>query len=193
MRQGRFRLFLFRGKVGRRMGVRERQPHEYVRDGTAKLLTLFHPHSGAVRGRGVTSCPNVVLHAWLKEELSAVPATISPRPVLDRAANREFWQSWQQKLQWPITLPEELPSLRMLLVLDNLAGHKTPELALWMFSQGVMPLYTPLSGSWLNICESERADHQATGIRVSAPTDNDRDHPFTGSDSQRLESRADAV
>ena len=135
-------------------GQPRRQPHEYVRDGTAKLLTLFHPRSGEVRGRGVTSCPNVVLHAWLKEELLAILARMPPQPVLERSANRELWRSWQQDLQWPITLPEELPPLRMLLVLDNLTGHKTPELVLWMFSRGVMPLYTPLCGSWLNMAES---------------------------------------
>jgi hypothetical protein len=42
----------------------------------------------------------------------------------------------------------------MLLVLDNLAGHKTPEFVLWLFAQGIMPLYTPLGGSWLNMAES---------------------------------------
>ena len=29
-----------------------RQPHEYIRGGTAKLLTLFHPASGQVRVTG---------------------------------------------------------------------------------------------------------------------------------------------
>jgi hypothetical protein len=42
----------------------------------------------------------------------------------------------------------------MLLVLDNLSGHKTPSFVLWLFANGIMPLYTPLSGSWLNMCES---------------------------------------
>ena len=42
----------------------------------------------------------------------------------------------------------------MLLVLDNLSGHKTPALVLWLVEHGVMPLYTPLSGSWLNMAES---------------------------------------
>jgi len=53
-----------------------------------------------------------------------------------------------------VTLPEDLPPLRMLLVLDNLTGHKSPELLLWMFSRGVMVLYTPLGASWLNMIES---------------------------------------
>ena len=42
----------------------------------------------------------------------------------------------------------------MLLVLDNLAGHKSPAFVLWLFSMGIMPLYTPLGGSWLNMAES---------------------------------------
>ncbi len=52
------------------------------------------------------------------------------------------------------TLPHKLPPLRLLLVLDNLAGHKTPAFVLWLVSQGIMPLYTPLGGSWLNMAES---------------------------------------
>ncbi len=151
---GPFQTVPFPGKRWQEDGQPRRQPHEYVRAGTAKLLPLFHPRSGAVRGRGVTSCPNVVLHAWLKEELLAILATMSPQPVLERSASRELWQSWQQDLQWPITLAAELPPLRMLLVLDNLTGHKTPELVLWMFSCGIMPLYTPLCGSGLNMAES---------------------------------------
>lgn len=50
--------------------------------------------------------------------------------------------------------PASLPPLRLLLVLDNLRGHKTPELVCWLVQQGVMPLYTPVAGSWLNRPES---------------------------------------
>ena len=53
----------------------------------------------------------------------------------------------------PFTLPEQLPPLRVLLVWDNLAGHKTPEMVLWLCRHGIMPLYTPLGGSWLNMAE----------------------------------------
>jgi hypothetical protein len=54
----------------------------------------------------------------------------------------------------PITLPIELPPRRVLLILDNLAGHRTPAFVLWLFAHAVMPLYTPLGGSWLNMAES---------------------------------------
>ena len=52
------------------------------------------------------------------------------------------------------TLPQQLPPLRLLLVWDNLKGHQTPELMLWLCEHGILPLYTPLSGSWLNMAES---------------------------------------
>lgn len=42
----------------------------------------------------------------------------------------------------------------MLLIWDNLRGHYTPELVVWVFAHGVMPLYTPHGGSWVNMAES---------------------------------------
>jgi len=59
----------------------QRYPHEYPRNGTAKMLTLFHPATGQVRVKGVTSTPNVVLHTWLKTELTAILAHL-PQPPL---------------------------------------------------------------------------------------------------------------
>ncbi|WP_307812056.1 hypothetical protein [Ktedonobacter sp. SOSP1-85] len=41
-----------------------------------------------------------------------------------------------------------------MLVLDNLAGHLSCDLVQWFFEHGVMPLYTPIGGSWLNMAES---------------------------------------
>jgi hypothetical protein len=35
--------------------------------------------------------------------------------------------------------------------LDNLAGHKTTAFVQWLFQHGIVPLYTPLGGSWLNM------------------------------------------
>ncbi len=49
-----------------------RQPHEYLRDGGAKLLTLFRPATGEVRAKGVPSVTNAVLHPWLKEDLTQI-------------------------------------------------------------------------------------------------------------------------
>ena len=131
-----------------------RYPHEYPRNGTAKMLTLFHPASGLVRVKGVTNTTNVVLHAWLKQELTDILAHLpEPTFILDAAAQRAAWERW-----WGHSLSDrfsaELPPLRIILIMDNLAGHKTPEFVQWLFQHGIVPLYTPLGGSWLNMTES---------------------------------------
>lgn len=132
-----------------------RQPHESVRNGTAKVLTLFRPADGGVRVEGATSVPNAILHPWAKRELTAILAEL-PAPPSPVEASRADWERWQAGLAWPITLPERPPPLRVLLVLDNLAGHRTPDFVGWLFAHGVMPLYTPVGGSWLNMAESIR-------------------------------------
>jgi hypothetical protein len=130
------------------------QSHEYIRNGTAKILTLFHPLTGQVRVKGVTSSANVVLHPWLKEELGAILRILPDAEIIDGETNRCLWKAWQEGLSVRITLSERLPALRMLLIWDNLSGHHTPEMVLWLFDHGIMPLYTPLGGSWLNMAES---------------------------------------
>ena len=118
------------------------------------MLTLFHPLSGTLRAKGVTSSANAILHPWLAGELETV-LTGLPTPLsLDAALNRQRWECWQANLSLRFTLPDVLPPLRALLVLDNLTGHKTVAFVLWLVAHGVMPLYTPLSGSWLNMAES---------------------------------------
>jgi hypothetical protein len=131
-------------------GKPRRQPHEYLRGGTAKLLTLFRPATGEVRAKGVPRAPNVVLHPWLKhvllQILAGLPELASHRPELPAAVD---WATWLGHVPH---LP--LPPLRLLLIWDNLAGHLSTEMVRWLFAHGVMPLYTPLSGSWLNMAES---------------------------------------
>jgi hypothetical protein len=137
------------------VGIPARHPHEYVRGGTVKLLTLFRPATGEVWAQPVDHAPNTVLHPWLQNELTAILATLPPTTVsVDAATTRAAWTTWQAGLSQPFTLPEDVPPLRALLVWDNLAGHKTPELVCWLCAHGVMPLYTPLGGSWLNLAES---------------------------------------
>ena len=146
-------------------------PHEYQRDGCAKLLTLFHPADGVVRVKGVESCRNAVLHPWLKQELAAIVAGLPSTPsALPPAERRHLWERWQEGLSACITLPAEPPPLRMLLVLDNLAGHKTPSFVCWCFAQGIMPLYTPLGGSWLNMAESIQRILKRRALEGSQPT-----------------------
>jgi hypothetical protein len=130
------------------------QPHEYVRGGTAKLLTLFRPASGELRGQPVRQAPNAVLHPWLRTELAAILAQLPP--VGDPEAPGRRFQDWgwseAEVARWEATAP--LPPVRLLLVWDNLTGHTTPELVVWCVRQGIVPLYTPLGGSWLNMAES---------------------------------------
>jgi hypothetical protein len=133
----------------------KRYPHEYVRKGTAKLLTLLHPATGEVRLKGVTNATNAVLHPWLKEQLSAILEQLpAPPDTLSPEENRMQWESWQEGLTKKLALPDELPRLRMLLILDNLSGHRSTGLTTWFIEHGVMPLYTPIGGSWLNMAES---------------------------------------
>src|SRR3712207_859601 len=131
------------------------QPHEYIRGGTTQILTLFHPATGQVRLQSATRCTNALPHPWPRERLSEILAELpSSGSSQDVVATPAAWQVWQAGLTIPFTLPHNLPPLRLLLVWDNLTGHKTPELVLWLCAHGVMPLYTPVGGSWLNMAES---------------------------------------
>ncbi len=131
------------------------QPHEYERGGTAKLLTLFRPTTGEIRAKGVVEVANAVLHPWLKEQLAEVLAEIEkahPRAALPPEAERPLCARWETWLGYRPRSTE--PPLRIVLVLDNLAGHLSYDLVRWFFAHGVMPLYTPVGGSWLNMAES---------------------------------------
>ena len=151
---GPYQTIPYPGQSWQPEGEPARLPHEYLRDGTAKVLTLFRPDDGRVRVKGVTTCPNAVLHPWLKRELADILAGM-PAPAAEPATGwRAAWERWQEGLAIKPTLLSELPPLRMLLVLDNLAGHKTAAFVCWLFAHGIMPLYTPVGGSWLNMAES---------------------------------------
>ena len=113
--------------------------------------------TGEVRWKGVTESSNAVLHPWLKQELAVIVAGL-PVGYGDEIAEatriRVHWVHWQEGLSIRFSLLEDLPSLRMLLILDNLAGHKSANLVCWLMAHGIMPLYTPISGSWLNMAKS---------------------------------------
>lgn len=132
------------------VGEPRRLPHEYVRGGTAKLLTLFRPAPGEVRAQGVTSATNAVLHPWLIDELTAVLARLPELVTPD--AERPDLAQWATWLGHEPRTP--LPPLRLILVWDTLAGHHSWVIVRWLLQHGIMPLYTPLSGSWLNMAES---------------------------------------
>jgi transposase len=132
------------------------RPHEYIRGGTAKMLTLFRPATGVVRAQPVEQATNAVLHPWLKRELEAVLA--QETPVLDREGPGRQWSDWgwseEEVARFDPRPPAERSPVRIVLVWDNLKGHKTASMVAWCIERGIVPLYTPLGGSWLNLTES---------------------------------------
>src|SRR5579859_6375042 len=97
------------------------QPHEYVRGGTAKLLTLFRPAAGQVQAKGVVSAPNAVLHPWLQEELQAILTQLDKEPLprsLSLPGNHPLMLAWQQR--WSDEGFTSAPPLRLILIWDNL-------------------------------------------------------------------------
>ena len=168
---GPFQTIPYPGQSWQPEGEPKRQPHEYVRNGTAKLLTLLHPSDGRVRVKGVTRCTNAVLHPWLQQELDAILGSLPPPAAgRDAAVNRALWERWYAGLDQPLDLPEELPPLRMLLIWDNLTGHKTVTLLAWLIQHGIMPLYTPLGGPWLNMTETIQRILERRALAGQHPT-----------------------
>ena len=81
------------------------------------------------------------------------------------------WQSWQERLTVKPTLHFDLPPLRMLLVLDDLADHKPPEFDRRLFEIGIIPPYTPVGGSWLYLSESIQRVLERRAFDGQYPTD----------------------
>lgn len=132
-------------------GEPARQPHEYVRGGTAKLLTLFRPATGEVRADAVEHAPNAVLHPWLKDEFTTILASCPPAPPAGTPGYR--WADWDWHPDAHL-LDAHRPPVRVLLIWDNLKGHYSMEMVHWCAARGILPLYTPIGGSWLNMAES---------------------------------------
>ncbi len=83
-----------------------KQPHEDMRGGTTKILTLFHPASGRVRLQPAARGTNAVLHPGLREQLSEILAALPPPgSSQDAAATQAAWAVWQAGLTRPFTLP----------------------------------------------------------------------------------------
>lgn len=132
------------------VGQPAHRPHEYVRGGTAKLLTLFRPATGEVRACPVAQATNAILHPWLQQELATILAALPPPDPAAPGRQTADWE-WRERALWDL---EALPAVRLLLVWDNLTGHHTPALLNWLVARGIWPLFTPLGGSWLNLAES---------------------------------------
>ncbi|MDV2992251.1 MAG: hypothetical protein N4J56_001905 [Chroococcidiopsis sp. SAG 2025] len=107
-----------------------------------------------------------MLHEWLKQELASVVQSLpTPARLLKPEENQRLWKSWQQGLKVRFTPTRLTATANVLLVMDNLVGHKTPQLVLWLCAHGIMPLYTPLGGSWLNMAESIQRISQTPSSR----------------------------
>jgi len=132
------------------MGHPAHRPHEDVRGGTAKLLTLFRPATGEVRALPVSQATNAILHPWLKQALETILAALPPSDLAAPHRQAATWE-WRECSLWDL---DAVPPVRVLLLWDNLTGHQTPELLNWLVARGVWPLFTPLGGSWLNLAES---------------------------------------
>lgn len=139
------------GPSWRPVGEPACQPHEYIRGGTAKLLTLFRPATGEVRAEPVRQATNAVLHPWLKGELTAILAQCPPAPT-ERPAGRR-WADWDWHPEAE-HLDRFLPPIRLIVILDNLKGHHSSSFVQWCAQRGILLLYTPVAGSWLNLAES---------------------------------------
>ena len=112
---------------------------------------LFRPATGELRATPVQFAPNAVLHPWLQQELTAILATCPPP---GDPAPGQRWCDWQVEGPSPPRAVAALLLLRLLLVWDNLAGHHTPNMVQWCLERGILPLYTPIAGSRLNMVES---------------------------------------
>ena len=103
------------GQSGQPTAHPARLPHESVRQGTAKMLTLLHPATGEVHVKGVPRVTNGVLYGWLQEELTAILATL-PLPAEEPHGEerRALWTRWQEGLRVKPSLPADPPPLRLL-------------------------------------------------------------------------------
>ncbi len=121
-----------------------------MRGGTAKRLTRCRPAPGEVRATGVMHATTAVVHPWLPAEVRQVRAALPAASASEVAPPvLAEWAPWRGHAP-----PEPLPPLRLILIWDNRAGHLSWAIVRWLLEHGVMPLDTPLGGSWLNMAAS---------------------------------------
>ena len=104
-----------------------------------------------MRAEPAERATNAVLHPWLRRELAAILEACPPLPEAPSAARR--WEAWTLSGARPWGA-EALPAPRVLLIWDNLKGHTSWPMVRWCLEHGVLPLWTPIAGSWLNLAES---------------------------------------
>lgn len=145
---GPFQTVPYPGHSWERQGHPQRQPHEYIRNDTVKLITLFHPADGQLRSKGIASCTNAVLHGWLKHELRDILAKLpEPDTTLTAEDIKAILATWTAGLTSSPTVVAAPTAARLLPIPDNLQGHVSPAFVLWLFDHGIISLYTPWAGS----------------------------------------------
>ncbi len=105
-----------------------------------------------MRAAPVRSAPNTVLHPWLRAEWAAIRAACPPAP--DPPVPGTRWIDWLLPDHPPILPLAAWPPLRRLRVWDNLAGQHRRTLVQWCLAHGILPLDTPIAGSWLTMAAS---------------------------------------
>src|SRR5439155_10601260 len=102
------------------------------------------------------------------------------------------WQDWDI---YPAAeqLDRFFPPVRVLLILDNLAGHKSSSLVQWCAEHGILLLWTPTAGSWLNMAESLQRIIQRRALSGQHPADAQTLMSWRDLRRRGLESASDAV
>lgn len=192
---GPFQTAPYPGASWEMEGKPARQPHQRIRNGAAKLMTLFHPATGRVRVKGARSCTNAVLHPRLKDELETIlsaPPGEAARQPLGPEENRAMWKSWREGLSVRVTPPEKLPPLRMLF---SGQPHGTQESGASIVdvrqgSHGALHAFGSL------LAEHDRvgaANPRPAGAGRTLSRESRRDHRVAGSYGAFLEPRSDAI
>jgi len=101
-------------------------------------------------------------------ELEAILKQCPRAPEVVPAGRR--WQDWDS---YPSAeqLDRFFPPVRVLLILDNLAGHKSYRLVQWCAEHGILLLWTPTAGSWLNMAESVQRIIKGRALSGQYPAD----------------------
>jgi len=107
--------------------------------------------------------------------------------VVESAANRAAWARWQESLSVRFTLPDDLPPLWMLLIPDNLAGHKRAAFVCWLMAHGTMPSYNPLDRQLVERGRADAVDSGEPRAVGTAPRESRTNHGLVRSRGVRLE------
>lgn len=109
-----------------------------------------------------------MLHPWLEGELTAILERCPPAPAEPGPGRR--WADWDWR-PGAEHLDRFLPPIRLILILDNLKGHHTRALVQWCAERGILLLYTPIAGSWLNLAEAIQRIIVRRALAGQHPTD----------------------